>query len=132
MESKPRILIIDDDPAIRNILLANLRKDYDVAAVGSVLEALEIIEKGFIPQVALVDFMMPGLNGDQFIQNMPVPNCVPVLITAKRIDSEFIKDMLEKGALYILHKPFSMIELKAIVARIISDLEVDHGQDSGS
>ena len=129
---KPRVLIIDDDPAILSVISRQLKKNYDVLAAGSVEQALIEIRKGFLPRVAIVDYMLPGLSGGDFIKDIPVDNCVPILITAKRLDAKFISDMMSRGAMYVLEKPFSFLELKAMISKIINDLEKSDGQASRS
>lgn len=131
---KSKVLVIDDDGQIRRIVKAILSKDYEVREVSSVAEAFKEIEGGFVPRVAVVDYMMPGANGDEFIKRVPPDVCTCIVLTAKRIDSEFITNMLNSGAMYTLKKPFSVNELKAMVRRALEATQQGegHGETAGS
>jgi DNA-binding NtrC family response regulator len=125
METTKKLLIVDDDQNILKILIKALQ-EYDCRGTGSVEEAFKLIADGFVPQVALVDYMLPGLSGGEFIKRLPLSVCTPILITAKKLTPEFVASMMESGALYVLNKPFSLTELRAMVARAFKDSENCH------
>jgi DNA-binding NtrC family response regulator len=117
--SKEQIIVIDDDISIRNVIKIAFKKEYDVLAVESVESALFEIMQGFSPKVAIVDYFLPGASGGEFIEAMSSADCAHIMITARNTDADFISDMMKKGAMYILHKPFSIIELKAMVRKAL-------------
>jgi CheY-like chemotaxis protein len=60
-----RILIAEDDPVSRRLLEATLaRWDYEVVVACDGTSALEMLEREDAPTLALLDLIMPGLNGD--------------------------------------------------------------------
>jgi CheY-like chemotaxis protein len=62
-----RILVIEDDQAIRDMLQLTLQMEgYDVQTAGDGREALELLRKGPLPGMILLDLMMPGMNGFEF------------------------------------------------------------------
>lgn len=122
METTKKVLVIDDDPNIVRIIVKAL-KGYECRGVSSVEEAFKIVADGFVPRVALVDYMMPKVSGDEFIKRLPLSVCTPILVTAKKLTPEFVAKMMDNGALYVLGKPFSITELRAMVARAFKDSE---------
>ena len=100
-ETPKKVLVIDDDPNIVRIIIKSLG-EYDCRGVGSVKEAFAIVSEGFVPQVALVDFMLPGASGDEFIKRLPLAVCTPILVTAKKLTPEFVAKMMDNGAGYVL------------------------------
>ena len=61
-----RVLIAEDDPVSRRLLEAFLVKwGYDVVVAADGLEALKILESADAPSLALLDWMMPGMEGPQ-------------------------------------------------------------------
>ena len=71
MEAKERILIAEDDPVSRRVLQALLTKwGYDVVAATDGLEALRILESREAPRIAVLDWMMPGMEGVQICQRV--------------------------------------------------------------
>jgi DNA-binding NtrC family response regulator len=125
-ETPKKVLIVDDDLNIMKIMIKAL-KEYECRGAGSVAEAFRILEEGFVPRVALVDYMMPEVSGDEFIKRLPLSVCTPILVTAKKLTPAFVAKMLDNGALYVLGKPFSITELRAMVARAFKDTENSNG-----
>src|ERR1700732_4605540 len=68
-KNRNKILIAEDDPVSRHMLKAFLVKwDYQVVAAADGLEALAILEAEEAPSLAVLDWMMPGLEGPQVLQ----------------------------------------------------------------
>ena len=61
-QSRPRILIVDDDPAVRRLLRAVLQRDYTLEEVSTGDKALDILP-AFAPDLVLLDIAMPGIDG---------------------------------------------------------------------
>src|SRR5262245_36618408 len=89
---KHSVLIVEDEAVSRRALSALLMlSGHDTRAVPTAEDALEIVANGNIPEFALVDLDLPGMNGMDLIRRLrrDHPNVVPVLITAtsrERID----------------------------------------------
>ena len=115
--SEKRILVIDDNEDIRNLIsIILVGGGYKVLAVGSGVEALNLYEE-FEPDLVLLDIMMPEVSGFEVllkIRNLrnPTLNSVPiVMITAKSMTAD-IEKAIELGANSYIVKPFRALTLK--------------------
>lgn len=113
-KSVRRVLVADDDPAIRNLLVYNLQAEgLEVEAVdngGAVRAAALAME----PDLIVLDVMMPeqdGLSALRALREDPATEAIPVvLLTAKATDAE-VWEGWEAGADYYITKPFDIDEL---------------------
>jgi diguanylate cyclase (GGDEF)-like protein len=118
-EQKPgtKILIAEDDPVSRRMLQAFLAKwGYQVVAAADGLEASRILERDDGPQLAVLDWMMPGLEGPQVCQRVrenPRSSYVYILLLTARTQKDDLLRGLESGADDYLTKPFDAQELRA-------------------
>ena len=109
-----RVLIVDDDPLIRDVVRAVLADaSYDLEEAASGEEALRLAA-GHPPDVVLLDVMMPGLNGFEVAERMKsdarLKDAVVVMLTAKDTPEDRRRGM-EAGADAYFTKPFSPLEL---------------------
>ncbi len=112
-----RILVAEDDPISRRMLQAFLTKwgyHVDVAADG--MQALEALEQPNAPQLAVLDWMMPGLEGPEVCRKVRETTDRPytyiLLLTARGQKDDLLRG-LESGADDYLTKPFDAQELRA-------------------
>ena len=113
MEKK--ILVVDDEKPIADILQFNLKKEgYDVYCAYDGNEAIEMVEE-IQPDLILLDIMLPGRDGMEVCREVRKKYEMPIImLTAK--DSEIDKVLrLELGADDYVTKPFSTRELLARV-----------------
>jgi two-component system, cell cycle response regulator len=113
---KKRVVIADDDPVSRRMLEAFLTKwDYEVITAADGLEALRILQTADAPRLAVLDWMMPGMEGPQVCQRMREhpdwPYVYILLLTARNEKTDLLKG-LECGADDYLTKPFDSQELR--------------------
>jgi len=115
METKQKILIVDDDPTIVKFLTEVLGADYQLNAVSSGDKALEII-LDFCPDIILLDIMMQGKDGYEICErirsNPELPDIKIIFVSAKANLDEKLKGYRVGGDDYIV-KPFEMDELLA-------------------
>lgn len=117
--AKHRILIVDDDEAIRSLLqvtLSSARFELAIAANGA--QALKVVDN-WQPNLILLDMRMPIMDGWQFIQayrQMPPPFAAIVILTAS-LDSERIRQQVAADA--ALLKPFSPDTILDVVMRFL-------------
>lgn len=116
---KIRVLVADDELEIRQLLRLYLEKDgYEVVEADNGDTAREICRGGDI-NMALLDIMMPGLNGYQLVQSIRQDSNMPIiLISAKSMDEDKILG-LDLGADDYITKPFNPLEA---MARINSNI----------
>lgn len=108
-----RVLVVDDDPAIRRTLVANLearRYDVDVAADGRTALTLAA---GRHPDVVLLDLGLPDMNGVQVVQGLRGWTDIPIVILSARETEADKVTALDAGADDYVTKPFGMDELLA-------------------
>lgn len=123
------ILIAEDDPVSRRVLEAFLVKwGYKVVTATDGLDALRILESDAAPPLAVLDWMMPGLEGPQVCQRVrahPERPYVYILLLSARSQRDDLLQGLESGADDYLTKPFDAQELRARlhVGRRILDLQ---------
>ncbi len=108
-----RILIIDDDMHIGNVLEETLSKEgYKIFRAYSGTEALFILSKSK-PDLVLLDLMLPGLNGEDVL---PKIKGIPVIVVSAKADIDNKVDVLLGGAVDYVTKPFNMKELLARIS----------------
>ena len=114
-----RILIADDEAEIRDVLHLYLEKDgYEVYEAADGIQAMEVLQKGKI-DLAILDIMMPGIDGYRVLRNIREDNNIPVIIlSAQSSDSAKILG-LDLGADDYITKPFVPLEA---VARVNSNI----------
>jgi len=125
-----RILIVDDEPAIRDMVAFALRRaDYDVAHAADVREAqASIVEQ--VPDLILLDWMLPGVTGLELARRLrrdDMTRDVPIIMLTARGEENDRVSGLDAGVDDYVVKPFSARELlariKAVLRRARSDDE---------
>ena len=111
-----RLLIVDDEPLVRQTLAYVFQNDYDVVAVGSGREAIEASSHGTFP-VVLLDLCMEGLSGIETLQKLKEihENQNIIILTAYQ-STESAISALNLGAFNYVTKPFERSHLKRIVS----------------
>lgn len=108
-----RILIIDDDIHIGNVLEEMLSKEgYQIFRAYSGTEALFVLSKSK-PDLVLLDLMLPGLNGEDVL---PQIKGIPIIVVSAKVDIDNKVDVLLGGAVDYVTKPFNMRELLARIS----------------
>ena len=69
--TKPRVLFVDDEPAILKGFKLNLGRKYKVFVAESGRDGLRVLEEDGPFQVIVSDFSMPGMNGADFLEKSP-------------------------------------------------------------
>ena len=114
------ILVVDDDPAIRQVLLYHLENaGYHVWSADSGLQALELVEHRGLPHLAIVDVMMPGMDGFELCEHLLLYSDLPVIMLTAVTDEETVVRGLRFFAEDYITKPFRSAELLARVQRVL-------------
>ena len=100
-----RVLAVDDDPIILQLLKATLvRAGFDVFIASSGVKAVEAARQ-LNPDVVVLDLMMPAMDGWEVCQTIRTFSQVPILILSAVIDSPRVMRALDAGANDYLIKP---------------------------
>lgn len=131
---KPNVLIVEDDQDIVELLLLYFDgQDFNVYTAFNGEEGLKIIRKQDI-SIALVDIMMPVMNGYEFIKEVrKIKNFPIIIISARTMDVDRITS-LDLGADGYITKPFNPLEVLAYVNAMLRrynyQIETQNKQDN--
>ena len=109
---RANLLLVDDDPAMRDILRRVLEQaEFDVATAEDGREALEQIER-HVPDVVLMDLEMPGMDGPTTLQEIRKQwGSLPVILHTGHVDGPLLSKALEWSPFTVLAKPCPMDQL---------------------
>lgn len=119
MKEKTRILIVDDDPTLSELLSMKLTKDgFDVIATGAGVEALRLAYQHH-PDAIILDIMMPGMDGLEVCRRLrEMTDAVIIFATAKNQTDDIIQGLRVGGDDYVT-KPY---DYKELAARLVASL----------
>ena len=120
-----KILVVDDEPNIRKMLMRVLSSEgFTVKEAVNGLEALKKIEEEN-NSLVLLDLKMPGLNGIETLEKIrEYDKDLPVIMMSAYGSIPEAVEAMKKGAIDYLIKPFDIEELKIIVERAIQQYEL--------
>ncbi len=128
--AKEKILVVEDDKDIVEVIKYNLSKEgYQITSALSAEAALKILDEN-IPDLILLDLMLPGIDGLQLcriVRNKPDFQAIPIIILTARSEDTDIVVGLEIGADDYIIKPFSPRVLIARIRNILRRKTVDQG-----
>ena len=129
-DSKPRVLVVDDDRAVRDSLRRSLEfNGYDVVLAADGAEALVTLGVQH-PDVVVIDVMMPRLDGIETTRALRASgNDVPVLVLTARDAVGDRVEGLDAGADDYLTKPFALEELLARIRALLRRVVPDDGEE---
>jgi response regulator RpfG family c-di-GMP phosphodiesterase len=117
--ASPRILIVDDEVEITEILADLLSEDYECIRAGSAEQALALLNENEF-QLVISDITMPGMSGLEMIPHAKAlsPETVVVMISGMQTVESAI-GALRRGAFDYLMKPFDLRQVEAVVKRAL-------------
>ena len=121
MTDKPTILIVDDEIVSRYTLGALLEEDYTLVFAEDGAQGLEKAET-IIPDLILLDVMMPGMNGFEVCRRLrahPLLANLPVAMITAWDDPTARSRCLEIGADEVICKPFNRASLDTLIHNLI-------------
>ncbi|HEX2127655.1 MAG TPA: response regulator transcription factor [Solirubrobacterales bacterium] len=112
-EQSGRVLVVEDDEAIADVLRRTLRQEgHEVRSSPDGVQALRVAEE-FVPDLVVLDLGLPGLDGVEVCRRLRAESDVPILILTARTDLGDRVEGLDSGADDYLVKPFEREELLA-------------------
>ena len=133
VKSHRSVVIVDDDPEIRDYLLAELGSLYNVKVFQGAQEAWADISAAQ-PDVVVTDLVMSGMDGLELcrrIRHNPVTNHISVIILTSSADEATHLESIASGADRFLSKPLSVDLLKSSIAQVISSRDTMRSKYSG-
>ncbi|HSP33268.1 MAG TPA: response regulator [Thermoanaerobaculia bacterium] len=112
-----RVLVVDDDPAIRRLIIATLKREaYQFCEAPNGRDALDLMRREH-PDVVVLDLMMPIVSGWDVLQERlhdPELMKIPIIIISANREPQ-LADAIDKGVCAFLPKPFDINALTALV-----------------
>ena len=116
---RTRILVVDDEPAIRKLLRANLEKSgFDALAAGAGAEALKLVERES-PDLMVLDIIMPRMDGIETCRRLREWSPIPIIMLSAKDEEQDKVKCLEIGADDYITKPFGSGELVARIKAVL-------------
>ena len=119
---QPLVLVADDNGVVRDLIVFRLeRSGYQVVAASDGQEALRIAREE-VPDLAILDVMMPNLTGVEVTQRLRADDAtsqIPVILLTARVQEVDIARGFDAGADDYIRKPFNPQELRARVQAIL-------------
>jgi DNA-binding NtrC family response regulator len=116
-----RVLLVDDSESIRSYVTAWLEEQgYRVDAAADGRRALALLDGGLLPDLVLLDVMMPGMDGLETLRAMRerAPR-LPIVMISVVGNARTIVDAMRSGASHYVSKPFDEAELAVVIARVL-------------
>ncbi|MCK5173983.1 MAG: response regulator, partial [Planctomycetes bacterium] len=120
---KKRILIVDDDAEIVELMVDVLARDgrFDTKTASSGYDA-GLITQQFRPDLMILDYMLPDVNGNivcQTIRRNPEFASTKIIIVSGVVNQDEIQDLIDAGAEDFMKKPFNITELVEKIATVL-------------
>ncbi len=117
-KTMPKILIVDDDEAVRGLLRMRLSGAYQIVETGDPEEALGLALE-HKPDAILLDLMMPGFSGFELCQSLhslSYTSRIPIFVITGEAGTKYKEHCESLGAKGYFHKPVDFAALKAALA----------------
>jgi len=120
---KMRVLVVDDDPAIVEMLVELLERDgrFEVATAATGFDA-GLKTREFRPNVIVLDYMLPDINGNAVCQSIRRDESlqdVKIIIVSGVIERDQVEKLLQDGADDFIQKPFSIEQLVRRITELV-------------
>ena len=125
----PKILVVDDDFSVRNLVYRFLGRKYQIESAADGKTALALFDQ-FNPALVILDWNLPDANGYKLCQEMQSRTNVLVLILTSRNDEADKIRVLAAGADDFMTKPFSLAEVEVRVEALLRRIRYIHPSQS--
>ncbi len=118
-----QVLVIDDDPELCDLVQTLLgRIGIETTAAGTAAQAAQHLKKAELPDLIILDLMLPDVDGLAFLKQMrsrAMFDNIPVLVLSAMVDPDLIKQALDEGADRYLTKPYLANNLVSTVQELV-------------
>jgi DNA-binding response OmpR family regulator len=125
---KKKILIVDDKTEFRRLTKTILENKYEVISAENGVEALSILQNGFLPDLIVSDLVMPVLGGKGLIEQLRssgVFKNIPVIILSSIDKSDVKIQLINMGASDYMEKPYNPAELHARIDNVFKKMGLE-------
>ncbi len=130
--NNPVVLVIEDDPPVRNLIVTTLKThDYKYLTAKNGAEAI-MMASSHNPDVLFLDLGLPDMDGIDVIRQVRSWSTTPIIVISARGDDADKIEALDAGADDYLTKPFSVEEMLArlrVTIRRLALMNIDKGED---
>jgi len=119
---KKRVLLVDDKGEFRRLVQIFLSKNYKVKTAENGLQAISLLQNGYLPDIIVSDLMMPEVDGKGLVEQVKASGMfqhIPVVILSSIDKSAKKIELIESGAGDYLVNPFNQKELEVRIARLL-------------
>jgi DNA-binding NtrC family response regulator len=121
----PRVLVVDDEPGVRESLRMLLEEECDVAMACDVEEALRALAAS-PADLVLLDLVMPGRSGFDLLSELSdAPDAPPVVVLTGTTDVSTAVEAMKRGAADYVTKPFEVEALRIKVRQLLARRELE-------
>jgi DNA-binding NtrC family response regulator len=118
-DARPRVLIVDDEPLIVEVLSEHFKTEFDVETAGNGADALGAILRQR-PDVVLLDINMPRMNGVEVLKDIKqIDDSIAVIMVTANEQVQLAAESLRSGAFGYVPKPFDFRYLDHMLATIL-------------
>ena len=128
-ESGRRILVVEDDPSVSQLIrLYLVQEGHEVITTDDGIKAVDLARQRQ-PSLVLLDLMLPGMNGEDVCRTLRQESNVPIIMVTARVEEEDRLAGLDMGADDYITKPFSPRELAARVRAVLRRSDREHARE---
>ena len=120
--TQPRVLVIDDDAAVREAVAEDLKREsYDLHFATNGVEGLQRLQE-IDPTVIILDLRMPVMDGQEFLTQLRLKPSDPysVVVLTAYGDADAVKSCYDAGVSTFLKKPFNFFEIRNVVKNAVA------------
>jgi DNA-binding response OmpR family regulator len=121
---KKKILIVDDKAEFRRLTKTILSGNYQVESAENGVEALSLLQNGYMPDLIVSDLMMPVLGGRDLVDQLKASGAfkhIPIIILSSIDKTDEKIKLIKMGADDYLEKPYNPSELLVRIEKLLKD-----------
>ena len=121
---KKKILIVDDKNEFRRLTKAILVSKYEVVSAENGIDALALLQGGYLPDLIVTDLLMPELNGKELVEQLQSSGAfkqIPIIVLSSIDKNDEKIKLINMGANDYLEKPYNPSELLARIENILKN-----------
>ena len=121
---KKKILVVDDKTEFRRLTKTILSSNYQVESAENGVEALSLLQNGYMPDLIVSDLMMPVLGGKGLVDQIKASGAfkhIPIIILSSIDKTDEKIQLIKMGADDYVEKPYNPSELLVRIQKLLKD-----------